>query len=112
MAKIIYFITPKGLVKITTKAGEFIPVLGPALTYTKKAQKMTDLADPVSASSRGIRMMFEYCFGKAAKLSTECFLWFGFSVAGGVTANPALIAVGATFGEMVIDDLKQLMMSE
>lgn len=26
--------------------GEFLPVIGPTLTYTKKAQKMTELANP------------------------------------------------------------------
>ena len=105
MTQMIYFITPKSLIKITTKAGEFLPIVGPTLTYTKKAQKMTDLANPVSATSRGVGMMFEYCFGKAAKISTECVLWFSLSVAGGVTANPVLIAAGAQFGEMIVDDI-------
>lgn len=105
MTQIVYFVTPKTLVKITTKAGEFLPMIGPTLSYTKKAQKMTDLVNPVSAGSRGIGMMFEYCFGKAAKVSAECVLWFGLSVAGGVTDNPALIAAGAQFGEMVVDDI-------
>lgn len=105
MAKIIDFVTPKALVKITNKAGEFIPIIGPMLTYTKKAQKMTDLADPVSATSKGIGVMFEYCFGKTAKVSAECVLWLGFSVAGGLSANPALIAAGAGFGEMVVDEI-------
>ena len=41
MTQMIYFITPKSLIKITTKAGEFLPIVGPTLTYTKKAQKMT-----------------------------------------------------------------------
>ena len=105
MVQIIYFVKPKTFVKLTTKAGEFLPIIGPTLTYTKKAQKMTELADPVSAASRGVGMMFEFCFGKTAKVSTECILWFGFSVVGGVTANPVLIAAGAQFGEMVVDDI-------
>ena len=105
MTQIIYFVTPKSIIKITSKAGEFLPIIGPTLTYTKKAQKMTELANPISATSRGIGMMFEYCFGKTAKVSTECVLWFGLSVVGGVTANPVLIAAGAQFGEMVVDDI-------
>jgi hypothetical protein len=32
-------------------------------------------------------------------------LWFGFSVAGGITCNPALIAAGAQFGNMVMDEI-------
>ena len=41
--------------------------------------------------SRGVGILFNYCFGKAGAVSIECALWFGFSVAGGVTCNPALI---------------------
>ena len=105
MTKITFFVTPKTLVKVTTKAGEFLPIVGPMLSYTKNAQKMTELADPVSATSRGIGMMFEYCFGKTAKVSAECVLWFSLSVAGGVTANPVLIAAGAQFGDMVVEEI-------
>ena len=97
MIQIGYFVTPKTLVKITTKAGEFLQIIDPTLTYTKKAQKMTELDDPVSATSRGIEMLFEYCFEQAAKVSAECILWFGLLVAGGITANPAIIAFGAEF---------------
>ena len=105
MAQIIYFITLKSFVKITTKAGEFLWIIGPTLTYTKKAQKMTEFTNPVSATSRGIGMIFEYYFKKAGKVSAECVLWFGLSVAGDVTANPRLIAIGAQFGEIVVDDI-------
>lgn len=105
MTKIIYFLTPNTLVKIGSKAAEFVPILGPSLEFTKKAKKVTQMTDPVSASSRGIGILFNYCFGKAGALSLECILWLGFSTAGGVTCNPALIALGAQFGNMVIDDI-------
>lgn len=105
MTKITYFITPTGLVKIGTKAAEFVPILGPTLEYAKKAKKITEMTDPVSATSRGIGIMFNYCFGKAGALSIECLLWLGFSTAGGVTANPAMIALGAQFGNMVMDSI-------
>ncbi len=61
MIKIIYFITPKSVVKIGTKAAEFITVLGPTLDFTKKAKKFTEITDPISASSRGVGVLFNYC---------------------------------------------------
>jgi len=105
MTTIIYFITPTSLVKIASKGAEFIPVLGPTLDFTKKAKKVTEMTDPISASSRGVGILFNYCFGKAGAVSIECALWFGFSVAGGITCNPALIAAGAQFGNMVMDEI-------
>ena len=71
MTKIIYFVTPTNMVKIESKAAEFIPILGPTLEFTKKAKKVTEITDPVSASSRGIGIIFNYCFGKAGATSTE-----------------------------------------
>ena len=102
---IIYFVTPTTMVKIGSKAAEFVPILGPSLEFTKKAKKVIEMTDPVSASSRGIGILFNYCFGKAGAVSLECALWLGFSVTGGATCNPGLIALGAQFGNMVIDDL-------
>ena len=66
---------------------------------------MTHLSDPLNATSRGIGMMFDFYFGKAGKISAECVLWLGLSVAGGLTGNPGLIAAGAQFGEMVVDEI-------
>lgn len=103
MTTIFYFLTPTSLVKIGSKAAEFIPVLGPTLDFSKKAKKVTEMTDPISA--RGVGILFNYCFGKAGAVSIECALWFGFSVAGGVTCNPALIAAGAQFGNMVMDEI-------
>lgn len=80
MTKILYFITPTSIVKIGSKAAEFIPILGPTLEFTKKAKKVTELTDPVSASSRGIGVLFNYCFGKAGAVSIECILWLEFEV--------------------------------
>lgn len=105
MTKILYFITPKIFVKLGSKAAEFIPLFGPTIEYQKKAKKLTQMSDPLSASSRGVGILFNFCFGKAGAVSIECALWFGFSVAGGVTCNPALIAAGAQFGNMVMDEI-------
>ena len=69
------------MVKIGSKAAEFIPVLGPTLDFTKKAKKVTEITDPIGASSRGVGIIFNYCFGKAGAVFIECALWFGFSVA-------------------------------
>ena len=105
MTKIIYFVTPQSLVKIGTKGAEFIPILGPTLEYTKKAKKITKMTDPVSASSQGIGILFKYCFGKTGAVSIECALWLTFSVVGGATCNPTLIAAGAQFGNMALDEM-------
>ena len=105
MTTIICFVTPKSLVKVETKAAEFIPVLGPTLEYTKKAKKITEMTDPVSASSRGVEMLFKYCFGEAGAVSIEYTLWLTCSIAGGVTCNPTLIAAGAQFRNMVVYEM-------
>ena len=105
MTAILYFVTPSSFVKIASKAGEFIPVLGPLLDFSKKAKKITEMTDPVGASSRGIGIVFNFCFGKAGAVSVECALWLSLSVAGGVTANTVLIATGAQFGNMVMDEI-------
>ena len=88
---IIFFLTPQNFAKITAKSAEYIPVAGPLIEYTRKSQKLTELSDPVSATSRGIGILFTTCFGKTAVISAEWVLWFGLSIAGGVTGNPALI---------------------
>ena len=105
MTTITYFITPTSLVKIASKGVEFIPVVGPSLAFTKKAKKVTEMIDPISASSRAVGILFNYCFGKAGAVSIECALWFGFSLAGGITCNPALIAAGFEFGNMIMDEI-------
>jgi len=60
MTKIIYFVTPTNLVKIGSKAAKFIPVVVPTLDFTKKVKKVTEMTHPISASSRGIRIAFNY----------------------------------------------------
>ena len=104
MTKIIYFVTPTTIVKIGSKTAEFVPILSPSLEFTKKAKKVTEMTDSVSASSRGIGTLFNYCFGKAGAVSLECILWLGFSTAGGATCNPGLIALGVKFENMFIND--------
>jgi hypothetical protein len=101
----LFFITPKTVAKLGTKAAEFVPFIGPGVEYVKKAQKLTDISDPVTASSRGVGMIFKSCFGKTAVVSVECALWLGFSVAGGITANPVLIGLGAQMGNLIVDEL-------
>jgi hypothetical protein len=63
------------MVKLGSKAAEFVPILGPTLEFTKKAKKVSQLTDPVSASSRGVGILFNYCFGKAGAVSIECILY-------------------------------------
>ena len=87
MVKIVCFITPTSFVKIGTKLVEFIPVIGPTLEFSKKARKVTELTDPVFASSKGIGMIFGYCFGKTGAVSIECVLWLSLSVTGSVSRS-------------------------
>jgi len=105
VTKIIYFVTPTTIIKIGNKATEWIPILSPSLEFTKKAKKVIEMADTVNASSQGIGILFNYCFGKAGTVSVDCILWLGFSIAGRATCNPGLIAAGAQFGNMVIDEI-------
>ena len=105
MTKILFFITPQRFVKIGARLGEFVPVIGPTFQFSKKARRVTEIANPVSASARGVGILFDYCFGKTGAVTVECALWLSLSVAGGMTGNPSLIAVGAEFGNMVIDEI-------
>lgn len=105
----LFFVSPKSVVTITSKVGgkaiDYLPIAGPTLKYIKKAKKVTNLSDPVSATSRGIGVMFDYCFGPVGAKSVECVLWLGLSVAGGLTCNPILIAAGAEFGDIILEDV-------
>ena len=49
--------------------------------------------------------MFNYCFGKTGAMSIECILWIGLSTVSGITANPVLIAGGAEFGNLLLDEI-------
>ena len=40
---IIYFITPKNVVNIGSKAAEFVPIVELAVEYIKKAKKVTHI---------------------------------------------------------------------
>lgn len=103
MTKIIYFVTPITIAKIGNKAAEFVPILGPSLEFTKKAKKITQMIDPVSASSRRIGILFNYW--KAGAVFLECTLWLGYLAAEDATCNPGLIALNAQFGNMIIDNI-------
>lgn len=72
--KIIYFVTAKSIVTITSKAAEFVPILGPSLEFTKKVKKITKMTDFINASSRVIGILFNYCFGKAGIVFLKCIL--------------------------------------
>ena len=102
---ILYFITPQTMVKVGAKATEFIPLVGPQVEFYKKTKKLTELSDPVSATSKGIGLIFKQCFGKTATLSAECIIWFGCSVVGGITGNLPIIALGAQVGNLIVDEL-------
>lgn len=104
MTNLLFFIPPKLVAKLANKATEFVPVLGPFANFNKKVTKITSATNPISASTQGVGMLFNYCFGKAGAVTAECILWFGFSTIGGMTANPAFIAVGAEFGNMILDE--------
>lgn len=109
MTKIVYFTLPSsltaaGLEKLGLKTTEFLPIVGPTLEFTKKAKKITKISNPITATSRGIGVLFDFCFGKTGAVTIECVLWFSLSVAGGATGNIYIIAAGAEFGNMVLEE--------
>lgn len=74
MTKVVYFALPSsltttGLEKLSAKNVEFLPAVGPMVSYAKKAKKVTKMANPVSAAARGISVISEFYFGKEATLS-------------------------------------------
>ena len=75
MVKIVYFITPKTIAKLSSKALEFLPVVGPTLEFSKKAVKAPEMTDPLSASSRGIGILFNFLkfYHFAGELDTTVF---------------------------------------
>lgn len=105
MTKVIFFISPQSLVTTGTKAAEFVPILGPIADFSRKTKKLTQISDPVTATSQGVGILFNHCFEKAGAITAECALWFGFSTLRGLTCNPTLIGIGTQFGTMVIDEL-------
>jgi hypothetical protein len=105
MTAILYFVTPKSLVKIGSKAAEFIPVLGPTLDFSKKAKKVSELTDPVSASARGVGILFNYCFGKAGAVSVECALCMVQALCDRRHDGQSSFTAGAQFGNMVMDEI-------
>jgi hypothetical protein len=72
MTKILFFITPTSLVKLTSKIGSkaagFVPVLGPTLKFTKKAEKVTKLTNPVAAGSRELGFFWNIVSGRSVLL--------------------------------------------
>ena len=91
--------------KVIEKSVEFVPVIGPGLKYIKTAKKVNKFANPVKATTYTAGMLLEICGAKYAKYSALCTVWATTTTAGFLTGNPALIAVGAQFGNMVIDDI-------
>lgn len=106
MTNIILFISPKPLVKkLASVSADYLPVVGPMFKFTTKASKITKMADPVRASSRGVGMVVIACTGPIIKYPALCALWASRAVLDGVTANPVLIGVSLEFSEMILEEV-------
>lgn len=102
MVKVILFITPEVIAKISSKSIEFRPVISWSLDLSRKAVKLTKLSDLVSSATLAVGTMFEFSFGKIIAISIECTLWPSLSIAGGLISNPTITASGWSFSSMVI----------
>jgi hypothetical protein len=97
---------PKPFVeKVVNKGAEFVPFVGPAYKYTRKAVKVTKLTNPVSPTSRAVGIIVIACTGPVIKYPALCALWGATAIVGGATANPALLGASLEFSEMLLEEL-------
>ena len=90
--------------KIVDKSTELLPLVGPGLKYVKTAKNVTKFSNPIKATTYTAGMLLEICAGKPAKYSVLCTVWVTTTVAGLVTANPTLVAVGIEAGNEILED--------
>ena len=90
--------------KLSAKAVEWTPVIGPGLKYVKTAKKVTKFTSPVKATTYTVGMLLEICGGKYAKYTAQCTAWATMSAAGIATGNPALIGIALEIGQEILED--------
>lgn len=97
---------PKPFVeKCLEKGGEFVPILGPAVKYTRKAITVAKIADPVTASTRSVGYLVSACTGPVIKYPVLCLLWATTGAAGLASGNPALVGASLEFATMILEEL-------
>lgn len=90
--------------KVTNKAVDYVPLIGPAFRYAKTAKKITNFSSPVKATTYTAGLLIEICGGKFAKYSAQCAVWATTTAAGLATGNPVLIGVGMEVGSQILED--------
>ena len=91
--------------KVVNKGGEFIPILGPAVKYGRKAIEVTKLSDPVTASTRAVGYLVTACSGPVIKYPALCLLWAGTGTIGIVSGSPIFIGSSLEFAAMILEEL-------
>jgi hypothetical protein len=96
---------PRSLVdKTMSVATEYVPIVGPAFKYSRKAMKVTKMTDPVKASTRAVGYLVSACTGPIIKYPALCAMWAASGAVGITTGNPVLIAVSLEFAEMILEE--------
>lgn len=72
------FIPHSLLNKVVEAASEYVPIVGPAVKYSRKAVMVTKIAKPVQASTRAVGYLVSACSGPIIKLSNiHCYVLYG-----------------------------------
>ena len=96
---------PQPLVdKTVSIATEYVPIVGPAFKYSRKAMKVTKIADPVKASTRAVGYLVSICTGPVLKYPALCAMWAASGMIEVTTGNPVLIGVSLEFAEMLLEE--------
>ena len=91
--------------KCLEKGGEFVPILGPAVKYTRKTTTVSKMADPVRASTRSVGYVVSACSGPVVKYPALWALWAATGAVGIVSGNPAFIGASLEFATMILEEL-------
>jgi hypothetical protein len=90
--------------KVASFSQEYIPVVGPFYKYTKRAIKVTEIANPVTAVSRATGYLVMACSGPIIKYPALCAIWAGSSIIGWSTGNPIFISISFEFASMILEE--------
>lgn len=61
--------------KVVSDGSEYVPVIGSAFKYSRKAMKITKMTDPVRASTRAVGCLVAACTGPVVKYPALCSMW-------------------------------------
>lgn len=91
--------------KVVEKGGEYVPIVGPAFKYGRKAIKVTKMSNPVTATTRSVGYLVSACTGPVVKYPALCTLWLTTGAIGITTGNPGFIAASLEFASMILEEL-------